>query len=212
MGLVSLIQEIKNKIAGKKDKKSDSIAPRTSLEYVLIFQQSGLPIYTRCMGQVCKMMAVDETLLSGFLSAISTLPSMFGQDSSERMAIELGKFKLMFHPTKKNNHIICIGIPAEQYNQEAESSIREALSEIERVLEDEFRDEDWNFLSREKISRLEHALAEQVFLKYFEVSETPHEHDEKCPLGPVGIIEPEGRRQNQPIWTRLSNLYKSMKN
>ncbi len=211
MGFGSFVKNIKEKL-GLNTGSQASARSLPSLEYVLIFQESGIPIYTRCMGQVCKMLAVDETLLSGFLSAISTLPSMFGQDNkTERMAIELGKFKLLFHPTTKHHHVVCIGIPLEQHDDETEVHIRKALTEIERILESRFEDENWNFLTSEKITRLEHVLAEEVFVKYFEVSEPPHDHDEMCPIGPKKLIETQDEFRGQQFWTRVSNLYKAMK-
>ncbi len=210
MGIGEFVNTIKEKL-GLKTEKANEELKLPSLEYVLIFQESGLPIYTRCMGQVCKMLAVDETLLSGFLSAISTLPSMFGQENSGLMAIELGQFKLMFHPTTRRRHIVCIGIPLKQYSPEVERHIKEALTKIEYILEVDFQDEDWAFITDEKVTKLEHELAEQVLVRYFEVAEPPHKHEEKCPLDPIMLVKTQEEFKNQPFWTRISNLYKTMK-
>ena len=51
----------------KKDSDSDT---KLGLEYLIVFQQSGLPIFSKCFGDFCGVLLVDETLLSGFLSDI----------------------------------------------------------------------------------------------------------------------------------------------
>lgn len=40
------------------------------LEYILIYQESGLPIYSKCYSTMCGFLAKDSALLAGFLSAL----------------------------------------------------------------------------------------------------------------------------------------------
>jgi len=40
------------------------------LEYLMVYTESGLPIYSKCYGTFCKTAFKNPELLSGFLSAL----------------------------------------------------------------------------------------------------------------------------------------------
>ncbi len=53
------------------------------LEYIIIYQDSGLPIYSKCFSSLCGFLAKDSALLSGFLSAIeSFVTEMIGTNNT----------------------------------------------------------------------------------------------------------------------------------
>ncbi|MHA2191410.1 MAG: hypothetical protein ACXAAP_14375 [Candidatus Thorarchaeota archaeon] len=48
------------------------------LEYLMVYTSSGLPIYSKCYGTFCKTAFKEPELLSGFLSALETIPPTIG--------------------------------------------------------------------------------------------------------------------------------------
>ncbi|MHA1769287.1 MAG: hypothetical protein ACTSV3_05485 [Candidatus Thorarchaeota archaeon] len=52
------------------------------LEYLMVYTDSGLPIYSKCYGTFCKTAFKNPELLSGFLSALQTLPLTSSDDLS----------------------------------------------------------------------------------------------------------------------------------
>ncbi len=43
-------------------------------EYLMVYTEAGLPIYSKCYGMFCKTAFKNPELLTGFLSALQTLP------------------------------------------------------------------------------------------------------------------------------------------
>ncbi|MGQ4871339.1 MAG: hypothetical protein ACP6IT_05835 [Candidatus Thorarchaeota archaeon] len=53
----------------------------TKLEYLMVYTQSGLPIYSKCFGGFCKSAFESPELLAGLLSAIETIPPTLSEGS-----------------------------------------------------------------------------------------------------------------------------------
>ena len=179
-----------------------------NLEYLIIFQQSGLPVYSKCYGGFCSTLNRDETLLSGFLAALSELPKMFGQETSIQ-SIDMGSSKLAFSRTKSNNFIICIGYPLAEVSSENTHLVQRLFLDIEHILEEYIKNTKVNDMSDTESNRIENALLNKILNPWFKITHT----NDSCPLGdncPLMVTKKtEGRKVK--IWNKLKDVYGSIK-
>ena len=179
-----------------------------NLEYLMIFQQSGLPVYSKCYGGFCATLTRDETLLSGFLAALSDLPKMFGQETGIQ-GIEMGSSKLVFSKTTSSNFIICVGYPQTEVSSENTHLIQKLFLDIKQLLEGDFKNVNWNNLSDLDVNRFETSLVDNILNPWFNLAHT----SDSCPLGnncPLIVTKKaEGRREK--IWNKLRDVYGNIK-
>lgn len=191
-----------------KKGKNASQEPLT-LEYLIVFQKSGLPIFSKCFGDFCGVLMVDDTLLSGFLSAMTSMPTFFAKDEKLN-AIEMGFTKLIFSHTLPSGHVICLGFNKNTITDSNQSRIDELFQQINKFVEKDKQDVDWSLLSSEEISPIVDELLDQIVNPWIHVSAkyTKH-HSEGCPIcidGPLYRGEnDEGIKE--PVWKRLKDLY-----
>ena len=57
------------------------------IEYLMIYQPNGLPIFSKCFGGFCQLNAKDDALLSGFLHALETFPSLIGGEELNQLTL-----------------------------------------------------------------------------------------------------------------------------
>ncbi len=81
----------------------------TKLEYLMVYTQAGFPIYSRCYGDFCKTAFKNPELLSGFLSALETIPLTLG-DGLKLDAIQMGPTQMRFAKTTPSGHSIVVGL------------------------------------------------------------------------------------------------------
>ena len=76
------------------------------LEYIVIYQDSGLPIYSKCYSGFCGLLAKKDALFSGFLSALENFTKeMIGntKENESLQAIEMQDSIMRFYRTFPNN-------------------------------------------------------------------------------------------------------------
>lgn len=179
-----------------------------TLEYLIILQQSGLPIYSKCWGNFCAVLTVDDTLLSGFLSAITSMPKMLNQNT-ELSSIEMGFSKLLFNYTTPSGHIICGGFRKEEINPKVMPAINEFFTQISNFLESEYKDAKWNNLSDEQIKDFENKLLTTIVEPWFHTVKSEHHSDDMCPFCSTGMAFKGEANEGLKISfsERVSNLY-----
>lgn len=179
------------------------------LEYFIVFQKSGLPIVSKCFGDFCSVLLVDEMLLSGFLSAITTMPSLFGKDLNRLTAVEMGYTKLLFEHTTPSGHTICLGFKNEGLILEGKLLIDDLFKKIANFVENTHKDKRWDFLTAHEIRKIENELIDSIIIPWIKIDPNYKEHGEKCSMS----IESElFRGENdvgikEPIWKRLSDVF-----
>ena len=121
------------------------------LDYIIIYQKSGLPIYSNCFSGFCANLKIDETLLSGFLSAISTMPEILGTSSEAIKSVDLENVKLCFNHTTPSGHIMCLGIEKKFYNStKNEKQINDLFRKIDNFIETEYGNFDFSISTSEE--------------------------------------------------------------
>ena len=179
------------------------------LEYFIVFQKSGLPIFSKCFGDFCGVILVDETILSGFLSAITTMPKMFGNDLNQLNAIEIGYTKLVFDHTLPNGNTICLGFKKESFTDENKPFIDDLFKKINDFVEITHKDEHWDLLARSKLKTLLNELLETVITPWINVDSNYKYHADRCSMSSESELyrgkDDEG--MNQPFWQRLSDVF-----
>ncbi len=68
-----------------------------SLEYIIICQNSGQPIYAKCWGNVCGMLGKKDELMTAFLAAVSTMPRMFTESDKKVHSMSTDHWNCYFH-------------------------------------------------------------------------------------------------------------------
>lgn len=183
-----------------------------TLEYLIILQQSGLPIYSKCWGNFCSVLVVDDTLLSGFLSAITSMPKMLNQNT-ELSAIEMGFSKLLFNYTTPTGHIICGGFRREEINDKVMPEINGFFSQISDFLEQDYKNTKWQNVSDETMKEFENTLLTTIVEPWFHTVSSEHHSDDMCPFCSTGKAfkgeEHEGLKIS--FSERISKLYTGIK-
>jgi hypothetical protein len=58
------------------------------LKYIVIYQDSGIPIFSKCYSGFCGLIARNNTLLSGFLSALENFIKEMIGNTDENECLE----------------------------------------------------------------------------------------------------------------------------
>ena len=164
-------------------KITSPIAKKTklTLEYFIILQKSGLPIYSKCWGTFCSVLSVDDALLSGFLSAITTMPQMLIQ-STNLNAVEMGFSKLLFNYTTPTGKIIIGGFRREEITNKSMKKINDFFVQLSNFLENDYKDTSWDFLTDDEKIDFEKDLLNKIILPWFHAVQSEMHNDNEWPL------------------------------
>ncbi|MFX1505084.1 MAG: hypothetical protein ACFFDC_03120 [Promethearchaeota archaeon] len=164
--------------------------PAISLEYVIIYESSGQPIYTKCWGNVCGMLGKQDELMTAFLSAISTMPGMFAESGNKVHSMGIGSLKLLFCYTDSDN-VICLAFPEKHINNNTMEIINHLFREITYLVDEEFRETPWDRLNDPRVREFEKELHEKIIHPWFYLiyPEDSEEHEENCPICMPMILE-----------------------
>jgi len=163
----------------KRKKHPDPI----SLEYVIICQDSGQPIYTKCWGNVCGMLGRKDELMTAFLAAVSTMPRMFAESDKKVQSMSMGSLKLLFCYTKSGN-IICLAFPEKDINKNAMEVINKLFQEITDLLDEDFQETPWDRLNDPKVKSFEKELLKKIIHPWFYniYPANDEKHEKNCPI------------------------------
>lgn len=174
------------------------------LSYLMIYQKSGLPIYSKCYTGFCMMSAKDPILLTGFLSALENFSEEISKENLD--SISMGNTVMNFKKSLPTGHSVVIGIESDK---EVDSKLVEDIfNAINHVLETKFLDTDWDYVTTEKTASFEKYLLESALVPAL------HAHggfQDECPKGdmcPMKILA--GTNGKQTIWKRLRNKYETI--
>ena len=153
---------------------------------------------------------VDDTLLSGFLSAMTTMPSFFSTDEKTLNSIEMGFTKLLFSHTLPSGHVICLGFNKNSINKKNQQKIDNLFDKINNFIEKDQKDVDWSLLTTEEIEPIIDKLLSQIINPWVHLTGNyTKEHKENCPMCIDGPLfrgkDEEGIKE--PIWKRWKELY-----
>ncbi|MFX0013028.1 MAG: peroxiredoxin [Promethearchaeota archaeon] len=175
------------------------------LEYLIIYQDSGQPIYSRCWGNVCGMLGKKDELLTAFLAAVSTMPGMFAESETKVQSMSIGSLKLLFYYTRSEN-IICAAFRERDVDTEAMKVINNLFKGVSQLLDEKYQETPWERLNDPKVRAFEKELHSNVIYPWFHVASPiigrPHEED--CPLCLPMMLS---TNVELPFWERIKEVY-----
>lgn len=174
------------------------------LEYLMVYTESGLPIYSKCYGTFCKSAAKQPELLSGFLSALQTLPLTLGGNLSLQ-SVNMGSTNLRFSKALPSGHSVVIGL-----NEDSIEVSEVVFGAVNKVLNSEkFAQVDWDYITSELMHEFEEELVQKV------LPQALHAHggfSDECTLGdqcPLHTTAVKSRRQR--VWDAVKTNYAALK-
>ena len=127
------------------------------LEYLMVYTEAGLPIFSKCYGTFCTTAAKQPELLSGLLSALQTLPLTLGGGLSLQ-SVNMGVTNLRFSKVLPSGHSVVIGL------NEDSIEVSEALfGAVNTVLNSEkFAQIDWDYITSDLMHAFEEEFVQRV--------------------------------------------------
>ncbi|UCG01488.1 MAG: peroxiredoxin [Candidatus Heimdallarchaeota archaeon] len=185
----------------KKKKESKGV----NLEYLIIYEDSGQPIYSRCWGTVCGLLGKKDELLTAFLAAVSTMPGMFAESDTKVHSMGIGSLKLLFFYTKSEN-VICAAFKEGEINNEAMETINTLFNSISYLLDEKYQETPWDRLNDPKVQAFEKELLSKIIYPWFHVASPADgsSHEDDCPLCLPTITT---SNKELPVWGRIKNSY-----
>ena len=174
------------------------------LEYLLVYTQSGLPIYSKCYGTFCKTAFKQPELLTGFLSAIETIPMTLSPDLSLK-SVKMGETEMKFSKTTPDGHSVVIGL-----SKDAQDVANEVFEAVSRTLSlDKFKDADWDYITSDLMEEFEQELVNDALpgamLEY-------GGFEDRCTLGDMCPIHTNATQSRASrIWEAIRGKYAAMK-
>ncbi len=175
-----------------------------ALEYLLVYTQSGLPIYSKCYGTFCKTAFKQPELLSGFLSAIETIPLTIS-DGMSLQSVKMGSTEMRFSKTTPHGHSVVMGISEEA--PEVANNVFEAVSKT--LASDRFQNVDWNYITSDLMEAFEAELLNNA------LPEAMHNYggfEDRCTLGAMCPIHTNANKSRaSSIWGAIREKYAALK-
>jgi hypothetical protein len=176
------------------------------LEYLMVYTEAGLPIYSKCYGSFCKTAFKNPELLSGFLSAIQTLPMTISTDLTLE-SIKMGPTEMKFSRTVPTGHSVVIGVGEDA--PDVADKVFEAVADI--LTTDQFRNVDWSVISSDIMDAFEEELLENSLV------EALKEHggfEDQCPLGdkcPIHTTAIQYKTRRGKVWSMIKGKYEALR-
>lgn len=132
------------------------------LEYLLATTKDGINIYSSCFGAFCANLSFDKRLMSGFLSALSTIPDALGQEDSLQ-SVEMGYTKLLFNHTHPSGHIICIGVIKDTIEEPKTTEMATLLfKRVEDLLEKKYAGKEWAIFGADEYKEFDETMVHDI--------------------------------------------------
>ncbi|MHA2109276.1 MAG: hypothetical protein ACW99R_16340, partial [Candidatus Hodarchaeales archaeon] len=116
-----------------------------NLEYLMVYQASGLPIFSKCFKGFCTLNAKDPMLLSGFLTALQSFGAQITNDgsgsSSSLEAVKIGPTVMRFSKVLPSGHNVVIGL-----SEDSPSMARDIFDGIDTFIRNEYADTNWTII------------------------------------------------------------------
>ena len=179
-----------------------------SIEYIMIYTDAGIPVYSHCFSSFCRELKKTETLLMGFLSALSIMNDVF---SSERIyTIEHNDITMVFYeiPCKKT---IVIGVNTEIYNSNPHNKVLlQLFKDIQMLFESKYKDFKWGAFNRRKYQVFEQELEENYIRPFFVKNGINNncEYEKSCGLRTSGI---QSLKTKSTLMQGIKKVYQRIK-
>lgn len=179
------------------------------LDFLIIFNQDGIPIFSKCYSDICALFNKNDLLLSGFLSAITSFPVNLGYSRKELKMLDLGRSRMYFSYSNSSNIVFVIGVNKESVENIQNGLINISMDELQKLFDTNFPGIDWSRSEDYNFNNLEIEINTKIIYHWFKATNT---HD-SCPLGdncPFYLASKRGRRK-QTMWKSLRSVYSDIK-
>lgn len=176
------------------------------LEYLMVYTESGLPIYSKCYGTFCKTAFKNPELLSGFLSALQTLPLTLSSELSLD-AVTMGPTQMRFSKSTPGGQSIVVGLGEDK--PEVAEIIFKAVSGI--LASEQFLTVDWSFITSDLMNAFEEKLLQSTLV------DALHDYggfEDKCSLGDQCPIHTNAllyKTRREKVWGLIKGKYAAMR-
>ena len=205
------------------------------LEYLIIYTNTGIPIYARCFSDICKTSIGNPTLFSAFLASLNQFAKLDPEHIPEELELNGYPLKVNFNNEEGVNHVlledlelmffyadmdditIAAGYNASKYDRNDTIPVfLDFMKDVEVFLKD-YKDNNWNDVDTNILMMFETELLKNIIHPFFEV----HDIKDTCALGVncpfrIAIYEEQGsifdRLRAKVVEYRSMNLLKKVYN
>lgn len=170
------------------------------LKYLIIYQDSGLPIFSKCFSDFCGITVKDPALISSLLTVLEDFAKKIV--GSTFQSFIMVNTVTRFGKTLPTGHSVVIGL--EKDNPKV---VNEIFRLVEDLLENKYEHKNWNVISSEFTSEFEKTLYNKVLcpsLQDFGGFRDSCPHGDKCPLK-------TSLSHKRKVWIILKERYQMIK-
>ncbi|MFX0174548.1 MAG: hypothetical protein ACFE9L_21935 [Candidatus Hodarchaeota archaeon] len=180
----------------------------SDLEYLMIYPDSGIPIYSKCYSGICGIAAKDPALLTGFLTALENFAAEFlseskSEDDNPLEAITMGRTILRFKKTLPTGHSLALGLKKDDVKL-----ANDIFDAVENLLETKYRYQNWELIDQSFGKEFEKALLNEALipaLHFHGGFEDNCPKRDNCPMKTIPT-------KKKTIWTILKEKYQKIWN
>ena len=77
-----------------------------NLEYLIIYKNDGIPCFSRCFGDMCKIAMKDDALFSAFLASLVSFASLNEENRVDEIELEGMTVKVEYSEEKEMHSLI----------------------------------------------------------------------------------------------------------
>ncbi len=176
-----------------------------NLEYLMIYQQSGLPIYSKCFKGFCALSAQEPALLSGFLTALQSFSNQITQSSTSSLeAVKMGPTVMRFSQVLPSGHSVVIGL-----TEDSPTMAKEMFEGIQEFIVRVYPDTNWTVITTDFGEEFGRRLIEQVLAPMFHAKGG---YEDTCPLGEACAMKalPSDTEEKTSIWGTIKKTYRRL--
>jgi hypothetical protein len=176
-----------------------------NLEYLMIYQQSGLPIFSKCFKGFCALSAQEPALLSGFLTALQSFSNQVTQSATSSLeAVKMGPTVMRFSQVLPSGHNVVIGL-----TEDSPTMAKEIFQGIEQFVINNYADTRWPIMTTDFGEEFGRKLIEQVLTPLFH---SKGGYEDTCPLGEACAMKalPSDTQERISIWGTLKNNFRRL--
>ncbi len=180
-----------------------------NLEYLMIYQASGLPIFSKCFKGFCSLNAKDPILLSGFLTALQSFSTQITADASVSdstlEAVKIGPTVMRFSKVLPSGHNVVIGL-----SEDSPSMAKEIFNAVDVFIRTNYADTKWAFVDTNFGEAFGNLLVSNVLAPLFH---NKGGWEDTCPLGDacaMKALPAEPTQEKISIWGAIKKRYRSL--
>jgi hypothetical protein len=177
-----------------------------AIQYLMVYTEAGLPIYSKCYGLFCKTAFKNPELLTGFLSALQTQPLTISSELSLD-AVKMGPTQMRFSKSTPAGHSIVAGL-----GEDSTEIVDRVFTAVSGILgSDRFRDVDWTYITSDLMDDFEKELLQSRLV------EALHDYggfEDQCSLGDLCPIHTNAilyQTRKEKVWGLIKGKYAAMR-